>query len=251
MSFTDQQLSAYLDGELAEDEAGAVETALQDDASLRERLARLHNVDAVLSETLGGIAEEDVPDHILAMVEGASAAKVEPAVSGQVVTLSSGRSRLSGWTMPASLAASLLFGLLIGTQVMQLTGSGAPAGLPAGPVEPGSALYAALERTPSGASVGGISPTLSFASDTGVCREVSTQSQRALACRDASAWTVLVVTQDAVSSGGIGYRTASAETSVIFDVLADQLMTSAPMSAEAEAERIGNQWREPAPDREN
>ncbi|MAK61238.1 MAG: hypothetical protein CMK09_09695 [Ponticaulis sp.] len=240
MSFTDQQLCAYLDGELAEEDVRALDEALKTDARLREALARLQNVDVVLSETFGDIADEPVPEHILALVRDAA----EPAASAQVITLAPWKARLAEMARPASLAASLLVGMLVGAQLFNASVEN--TGLSAGPVESGSFLFAALEQTPSGETENGLSPSLSFASQTGVCREVRSSSQRALACRENATWSVLVVTQEAPQTDMSGYQTASSQTSLVFDILADQLMVSPPMSAEAEAARIANNWRDPA-----
>jgi negative regulator of sigma E activity len=249
MKFTDQELSAYLDGELAEDEACALEAALQADPGLREALARLQSVDAILSDTLGGLAEEPVPDHIAALIKSDTApeAPVEaPAKApAQLVSMAAWKTRWSAWALPTSLAASLLFGMLIGAQILAPAGYGVDQRLLAGPVVPGTNLHAALETTSSGESANGFVPALSFASENGVCREVRAEAQRGLACRDDAGWTMLVVTPDGQPVGDAGYRTASAETSIVFDILADQLMTEAPMSAEVEAERIENRWRDP------
>lgn len=241
MNFTDQQLSAYLDGELPEDESRALEAALQDDAALREALVRLRNVDAVLSETLGDIADEPVPAHITDLIAGNTPSEV----AGTVIPFAAWKDRLSGFAMPASLAASLLVGVFFGAQFLGMSGQGEASGLLAGVVDSRSDLHAVLERTTSGEARSGISPILSFMSEDGVCREVSTATQRALACREAAVWTVVVVAQEETVSASGGYRTASSNTSIIFDVLADQLMTGAPMSADAEARLIRNAWQEP------
>ncbi len=245
MNFTDQQLSAYLDGELPEAEARVLEAALRTDAALRDALARLQNVDIVLTETLGDIIDEPVPEHIAALVADPEPAPAAPEARRSVISLSAWRKRMSGLTMPVGLAASLMVGLIVGGQFSDLSVQEAESVMIAGEVDPGSALYAVLETAPSGATVSGLSPTLSFTSETGVCREISAPSQRALACRAASVWTVLVVTHQTPSNAGAGYQTASAETSILFDVLADQLMTGPPMAADIEAARIENGWRDP------
>lgn len=241
MNFTDKHLSAYLDGELPDAEVAELERALQDSAVLRETLARLQNVDAVLEGTLGGLTDEDVPAHIEAMIRDHGQAGPAP----KVVSLEAWKKGVSGWMLPVSLAASLLLGMLIGAQLLA-PASGAPAqALVAGQVSDDSALFAALEETPSGQTVDGIAPVLSFASVDGVCREVLASGQRALACREDGAWTVLVVTHEMPVSDPTGYQTASSQTSIVFDLLADQLMSGPPMSAAAEASRIANAWDDP------
>ncbi len=247
MNFTDKQLSAFIDGELPEDEAKALEQALTSDPTLREALARLQNVDTVLSEALGGVADEAVPAHIAALIKP----KSKPSETGNIVSLAGWRQYVSRFTMPAGLAASLLIGMIFGSQFLGSLDEGGQAGLMTGQVDDRSNLYAVLETAPSGTAEQGITPIVSFASQSGVCREVSTPSQRALACREDSTWTVLVVAEERASGSEESYRTASGDTSVIFDVLADQLMTSAPMSSSVEALRIEAGWADPTADPED
>ncbi len=247
MSFTDQQLSAYLDGELPEDEVQALEAALKTDAGLREALARLQNVDDVLTEALSDIADEAVPEHILAMVKASELDPVSDVSSRNVVWMAAWKKGASRLTVGAGLAASMIFGWIIGGQVLAPLPAVTDGVVMAGLVDEASALHQVLETVPSGTTRDGFTPALSFAAETGVCREVAAPSQRALACREAGRWTVLVVTADASLTATSGYQTASAQTSIIFDVMADQLMTEPPLTREAEALRLQNGWQEPVP----
>jgi hypothetical protein len=239
MKFTDHQLSAFLDGELPDNEARALEVALKDDPQLREALARLQNVDDLLCETFGEIIDEPVPPHIVDLIHKGSHTSDSPSL----VSLSAWRSKLSEWRASVSLAASVLFGLVVGTQFSSPTSGQDQELLLAGLVNSGSALHSVLETLPSGQSENGFSPSLSFISHEGVCREVSATGQRALACRDShSQWEVLVVISQSLQASADGYQTASSESSIVLDVLADQLMSDAPLSADEERDMIAIGW---------
>ena len=65
----DPILMAYLDGELDPVERARIEQALAADAGLRERLEAQRRLRARLADRYDPIVREDVPEHLLEIVE--------------------------------------------------------------------------------------------------------------------------------------------------------------------------------------
>ena len=237
MAFTDEQLSAYLDGELTADERRQIDEALESDPGLFERLARLKTVDNVLNETLSDIANDPVSDRLIGIIQAD-----RDNAANNIISLERLRS-FKAFQTPLAMAAAAAFGLFIGTQFMNTSQTIPQTGLFAGHVASDSTLHDALERTPSQSEYAGITPLLTFQSvDGDVCREVTSKSERALACRSNGSWVVLAVTHEPDTNAPETYATASANASIVFDVLSEQMMDGAALSADAEQDLIDRNW---------
>lgn len=245
MHYTDEQLSAFLDGELAKQDLEAIEKALKSDAELARRLEALANVDETLQMVFDPLLEAPVPDRITSLLEQHDKT-VQNDNDKKVVSLSEHRHKKSGWHFPAAIAASLLAGFF-GAQ--SLNTSGQPVSFPAGmiatgPVNSSSALYAALSEVPSGQSQNGIRPVLSFQSTEGhLCREFTAQKSRALACHNDQGWTVISQTYAPDNAQKGGYATASSHSTEAFDSLVDSLMKGEVLSVDMEKTLIEKKWQ--------
>lgn len=262
-SFSDDMLSAYLDGELDPPQAMAVDRALGADPVLRARLARLREVDVALSAALA-LDDVETPRRVMQMLSDAPASPVaearaqdgdaRPRSGAEIVRpFAFFRTRpLAPMAMAASLA--LAAGYAIG--VLQPAQPGVPLAV-AGAVSADHPLFAALETTPSGeaASLAGadgatVRPLLSYAADDGsLCREFeagdAARSVRGVACRGEDAWEVRV----AASGGGLapegegGYQPASAgDASFIADYI-DATIEGDPLGPEDEDDAMRLGWR--------
>ena len=238
MDYSDDKLSAFLDGELPDAELEKISAAVRRDPDLQKRLFSLQAVDTILSETFSDIVNEPVPERILKTITATEAVQ-----HGHTLALRGGSSEPSRWLPFLLILSALLLGLLFGRLS---AGDSAPRTLTvltAGPVDVGSPVYVALETTPSGDATAGFTPQLSFdAVDGGVCRELTADRQRALACRSQGTMTILAVGLEAPNVDPNSFQTASASSSVIFDVLADQLMVAAPLDPGEEASRLQAGW---------
>lgn len=219
---TDEQLSALMDGELADDEAAAIRKAVADDAGLAARLERLRAADRMFQASVRRIDAEPPPSALTAVLS------LPPA---PVVELASRRRR---WVLPAAIAASLVAGAFGGMTAGPRHRVELAA---AGPVEARSPLAAALARTPSGAvsQVGGaaFAPVATFRTrEGGLCREFRLQSEgraaRAVACRVEGGWAIEVAMRDAAKAAG-AYSTASGDTAPI-DAFVDRAMIGEALS---------------------
>jgi anti-sigma factor RsiW len=130
----DDQLVAYLDGELDAADHAEVEAMLADDAELRARLVLLGETTAMVRRAFDDVLHEPVPARLLAAALGeAPTAAPAPAKSADIIAFArpaslNERVRASANRRPwasFALAASIL-GLVIGTPIGYLFAGGNP-----------------------------------------------------------------------------------------------------------------------------
>ncbi len=97
------QIHAYLDGQLSREESLEIESAMQSDASLRDEVSQISALKAQLKSSY---AQVPVPPRKVQASNGVKA-----------------------WRMPKSAVASLLFGVLLGAGILNVTSSGSGSGL--------------------------------------------------------------------------------------------------------------------------
>lgn len=242
---TDDELSAFLDGELDAVRARQIDDAAAADPHLAARIERLRSTDGAVNQAFASLLDRPGGDALEAAIRAAEAraeGAAQPAASN-VVDLAARRRPSRAWAWPSSIAATLVVGILAGRAVSPPAGdwvadpaSGAPAA--------GKQLAAALSTTGSGKPFtlrGGRTGrvTLTFASQTGsLCRafEVDSGGARrgALACRGGGpAWT-LVAMAPATPSGG-DFQTASGPGDDPVSAMVDRMILGEPLDAAHEA----------------
>lgn len=225
---TDEELSRYLDGELADDEMASVRAAVAADPGLGARVERLRAVDEIFAGAIGSINDQPLPSGAASLLN----------IKTRSGALDTGPSRIaprmSNWRMPAALAASFAIGTLCAAAILSGVGSQS-ASLAAGPVAPKSRLAEALGSTASGAEArigkAVVTPILSFrAADGRFCREFRWEKGAAgahgVACRLDGSWTVQVAASEPVASG---YSPATSSAAV--EAFVEEMMTGEPLSA--------------------
>ena len=232
--FTDQHLSAYIDGELPDDLETELRAALNTDPALANRLGQLEKANLAYVSAHGDLEHGPLPE---AMLDLLASAEKTAAPEAAILRFPQLISSAGTWLRP--LAAGLVMAIGIGI-AYQLGGISSQPGetlIYAGTVPDNSAVHRVLETVSSGQRVDGIEPVLTYLQKGGgVCRELQTAAARSLACRDAAGdWTVLAVVDQGAAGPASVYRPASAAASGVFDLLADELMEGVPLSAEEEA----------------
>src|SRR5215472_18904714 len=102
MTFSDETLNAYVDGELDAATRAALETAMTGDPELAQRVARQRALRARVREAFAPVLTEPVPERLLASVRGAPAAER----AANVIAFQA-RPRWS-WPQWGAMAASLV-----------------------------------------------------------------------------------------------------------------------------------------------
>ncbi len=259
---SDEELCAYLDGELAETERARVEARITHSQDAQARLNRLVGVDQVLARTLGPLDQEPVPAHVLEMIERSKQEAVARA-GDNVVPLggASARWRKNAAAFPFSgaMAAGLALAIGLGSgfglsEMGRFSSGGDPALQAIGPVEDGSPLHAALEhgqsavaRVVSMEEGTSITPVMTFQTADGhICREFSYDSaeaqQRGVACREGPSWQVkFTVASSASSTPDDGYIPAGSALLAV-DIFIDTLGAGEPFGREQEQQLISDSW---------
>ncbi|MCG8440516.1 MAG: zf-HC2 domain-containing protein, partial [Caulobacterales bacterium] len=136
MTITDEELSAYLDGEVPPERAAELRAALQSDAELASRFASLRAADKLVQEAYDAIFEEPVPPDVLELLEPARTRRRSPFARVRE-TARGVRAASVGWATGLATAAALVVGVGLG---VFLSPNETPAPtrpvLLAGPIDP-------------------------------------------------------------------------------------------------------------------
>lgn len=244
--WTDEQLSAFLDGELAPADMDALALALEADAGLAARMERLGTANTAYLGAIGAIDAAPIKASLKSVMEAPPTAKViafKPrSISAFVIE-------------HRAIAASLLCAAGVFGLMSTMTGSSAVDPLAPGAdgqIMASSPIYRMLETGKTGDVVtisadASATPRLTFASDDGgFCRQfdlVSGESaSAAIACRESDVWKTQVVAYGLPKPSG-DFQTASAGRSPALEAFLDQRMSGAPMNAEDEAKLLAGGWR--------
>ena len=265
MTYRDETLSAFIDGELPEAEADALRAAIDKDPALRERVDQLRRANDAVRQAYSGIENEPLPDAVLELFNTASSnvapfpgeaqAKRAPLAHAGVLQ------RFAAAQWPTALAASLA--LVVGFGVGQLGGApGAPSETQgdamqlAGVIAKDSPVFEILETGasaqvhPAGVDSGVIvEPVLSMQRTDGVfCREYfigdATSRFHNVACKEDDQWAVkFAVNIPTAADAGEGFETASAQSNALAADYVDRVIAGDALDANAEQNAINGGWR--------
>jgi hypothetical protein len=240
----EERLSGFLDRELAPEDRDLFDAALASDETLRLRAARLRRTDELIRSAASSLADEEVPERFLKVINGALPLQFEgPSVDQRPIRVGNDNDK-AHWRLAGAAAASLALGLLLGAQFSR----GPSGSLTSDP------LMTGLERVASGedvrlASGARFVPRLTFArKGGGYCREFDLeQSQRTatgLACRSDGSWNIEALVPVAPgASASDGFAVAEGSTAAEVDELISAMRDGDPLGREAETELIRRGWR--------
>jgi hypothetical protein len=254
---SDEELVAFLHGELDEARAAEVEAAINDDPDLADRAERLDRQDDMVRNAFAPILAAPVPPAMAAVLSDppepakvismadARAARVEKASMPSVTV------RRWGWPQMGAIAASLVVGIVTGPALIGGLGGGVGGtgggeslivATASGPALP-PALAAMLDSAPSGeavelAGLGTARVDITFRSlDAALCRQVQVTQAAAssdlLACRSDDGWQVEALGLRAASGGEV--RTASGDAAPAVIAAVDAIIDSDPLVGAEEA----------------
>ncbi|WP_260927003.1 hypothetical protein [Novosphingobium sp. 9] len=254
MSVSDNDLAAFADGELAPDEAERVRAALAADPALAQRLEAQRKLRAMLGAHLDPVLEEPVPPVWTAMIEKARASKGEVAAEPEaeaapVIDFAAAKAQREAlpltpprtawlWRAGPAIAASLVLGLFLGTQLV-------PRGQV---VERGGQLFAAgaLKRgldtqLASAQADGGVRILTSFRRGDGdFCRVYEASASAGLACHDQGHWVLERTTGRESGETGEYRQAGSAEADLM--TAAQDMAKGDPLDATAEQQARASGW---------
>lgn len=241
----DEQLQAYVDGELAPEAAGRVAAAIARDASLAARFERERGLRARLRSTFDPVLDEPVPDRLatlLAEPAGSTATPGARAGDGRVVTLERARRR-PRWHAPVYALAASLAALAVTLWMRPAPG---PLQLRGSELVARGSLAAALDEGLAGAAQrGGVGIGLTFRDADGrICRTFTDRDTAlaGLACRSGNAWALDVLSRAASAPDGEVRQASSALTPEVQAAL-DARLAGDVFDAEAERAARAAGWR--------
>jgi hypothetical protein len=245
MTFTDETVMAYVDGELDEKARAAVDAALAADPELARRVAR----ERVLRERLRGefavVLKERVPERLILAARGTPAA---PATT-DFIPLKPRSPLRWPWPQWAAMAASLVVGVLV-APLLWRQGAGGPVELHGGHLVAAGTLARALSEqlASNQAADAPIGIGVSFLSHKGsYCRTFLMRQQSALAglaCREQEQWRLETLAAATPASARPGqYRTAASSLPPAVAGTLDELIDGEPLDANAEAAARARDWR--------
>jgi hypothetical protein len=235
-----ENIMAFLDGRMSEDETRSFEDAMEQDADLADEVARLASNDQLLRDAFVAPMQEPIDEVLLARM--GLRAPQDAAISTYPAKNAANDNppfwRKWPWPVGGAIAASLAFMLV--TQVGQ------------GPKSQ-DALSLALDSTPSSSTARladgkAITPRLSFAARDGrFCREFLQETNRksatGIACRTDGQWSVEALAEGgAAMPGSDEIVTASGEDASKLDAAYRRLGASDPFDAKKERALIDRRW---------
>jgi hypothetical protein len=245
MSYADETIMAYVDRELDEATAAALETAAARDAELAARIERGRRLRAALQAAYAPVLDEPIPQRLLATLQAPP--RVVDVAAAPAPRAARWRLRWR-WFEWGALAASLALGALIGSLVALETR--APIGTEGGQLVARGALARALTEQLAAAPPDDapVRIGLSFVSKAGeYCRTFALASATplaGLACRSDDRWRVQVVAAgEAAAVAPGGYRPAATELPSAVLRAVDEAIAGTALDAEAERAARDRGWR--------
>ena len=261
MTVPDEELFAFVDGELPPEAMARIEAAMATDPQLTLRVETQRALRRLLAGAHAG-AMEPPPARLTAAVTGAEPPKPavrpaeviafpgakakekakarEPKLAKPPKTANAGGRAWPWMAMAACLVAGLFVGRVAIPTLPSLSGVDPAAPRATGP------LAQALSQQASGVSNGPIRIGLSFKDQAGLyCRTFQADGAApvsGVACREPMAWRVRVVSATAPAAK-TAYRTASSETPPAVMAAVDAMIAGPPLDAAGEAKAKAAGWK--------
>lgn len=232
----DEKFFAWLDGELSAAEAAEMERRVGASAELSRLAAEHRTMQARLKGAFDAVADAPLPARLLDAVRMPRAEVLDLGDARRAREV--GRSRsLPQW---ASIAATLVVGVLLGTLIPDRAGS--PVEVQDGRIYASASLDRALNTELASAPEGDIRIGLTFRDRSGdLCRSFSQPKASGLACRDGNRWAVRGLF--AAPEGQAGAYRMAAGMDPNLAALVDSTMAGEPLDAAQERAARQRGWR--------
>ncbi len=260
MSFSDETLMAYADGELAEPEFSEVERAVRSDPAVAARVAQHQTLRADVFAAFAAVADEPVPPRLMAAalpgkvadlgaVRAARAGGVHHATPSASAAAGHAERRRWSWLEWGGVAASLAVGVLVGSLVL---GGGAREGAGDAAIAVAGAngalvaqgpLATALSQQSAGAGGGAVDIGVSFVDKDGaLCRSFTMRQSAGLACRGGDQWRLVMMTEAAKGGSGDYRQAGSAMPPAVLEAI-DARIAGTTLDAQGEQAAKQRGWK--------
>lgn len=248
---TDEQLSAFIDGELDDEQHNAIQKQLENDQDLMARVKAIQSMNELLVSTYSSINDKPVPRAIFDILENDHASQTKPSsFLDKVKHFFVGKHEIG-------LAFATIAVVVISVPITKslFSTSEYDSILLSGAINTNSKLHQVLDSAPSTqlTAVGKnnaltVTPIYTYKSvDGSYCREFvqqsSTQQARAIACKENEHWIIQIATHEPTSQKSSGeYVTATHSNSIEFDLFIDQNMSGIALNPKQELDIIEKKW---------
>lgn len=259
MTVPDEEVFAFVDGELPPEAMARIEAAMATDPQLTLRVETQRALRRLLAGAHAGALERPParlttavtggepskaasrPAEVIAFPDPKAKARTKPREPKVARPPGGARRGFSPWiAMAACLVAGLFIGRVAIPALPVLSGANDTPPIATGP------LAQALNGQGSGQGAGPIRIGLSFKDQAGLyCRTFQASGQTpvaGVACREPSAWRLRVVSS-AAPTAATAYRTASAETPPAVLAAVDAMIAGQPLDAAGEAKARAAGWK--------
>jgi hypothetical protein len=244
MTFSEETLMAYADNELDAQTRTAVEAAMATDPEIARRVAQHKALRRKVHLAFDNVIEEPTPQRLVNAARGVPAVRRE----GNVIPLRRKAPPPRAWPQWASIAASLVVGVIIGQAVLRGSGNSAVTSRDGKLLANGVLARALSEQLASTQTdQNPVRIGVSFKSKRGdYCRTFTVKESTTLAglaCRDHDDWHVQMLSQTtAAPEGSATYRQAGSEIPKSVLQAVDDNIAGEPLDANAEAAAREKNW---------
>ena len=234
---SEDKFFAWLDGELAEDEAAQVAAEVHADPELAHKADAHRAMQARLASAFAGVADATVPDRLSDLVHQST-----PEIIDFAAAKASRQPRKWASLPPwAALAATLAVGIFAGTLVPQQRSDG-PIAIEGAKMFAAADLDRALDTQLASAPAGAVRIGVTFRDHGGaICRTFTDSAASGLACRSGDKWQVRGLFAAPEGQAG-GYRMAAGMDPGLASLIGSA-MSGEPFDAVQEQQSRDKGWR--------
>jgi hypothetical protein len=245
MKFSEETLMAYADNELDAKTRTAVEEAIATDPEIARRVAQHKAMRGKVRLAFDNVVNEPTPQRLIDAARGVPSVRRE----GNVIPLRRKAPPPRAWPQWASIAASLIAGVIIGQAMLRGSSGSSLVTSHDGQLTANSVLAHALSEQLASTQTDQ-SPVhigVTFKSKSGAyCRTFTSHESTTLAglaCRDHDDWHVQVLAQTtAPPANNTAYRQAASEIPKAVLQAVDDNITGDPLDAAAETAAREKNW---------
>jgi anti-sigma factor RsiW len=241
MTFDEETIMAYVDGECDAVTAKRIEKAMAGDTALAKQIDRARALRDRLAAHYEPIAEEAVPDRLTAMLTAAAASNVDSSFTERKAGQEAVKRQRRGFGIAqwGAMAATLALGIVVGQYGLG-SASDAPFAQADGALVASGPLEHALDRQLASAQPDDSAYRigLTFRATTGtICRSFAGEAVSGIGCREGQQWKMV-----STLPGGAQNEYRQASSSAI-NAVAAEMMADAPLDAETERTLRDRGWK--------
>lgn len=241
MTFDEQTIMSYVDGECDAVTVKRIEKAMVTDLALAERIARERTLRDRLAAHYAPVVSEEIPDRLAALLTPVAAPNVDTSFTARKAEQDNAKrwGRSMGIAQWGAMAATLALGIVVGQYGLGGT-SDAPFAKDGSALIASGPLEEALEKQLASAQLGesDFRIGLTFRAKTGaICRSFTGAAVSGIGCREGQQWQMVSTLPGGAQSD---YRQAASSE---LNAIAAEMMAEAPVDADGERRLRDTGWR--------